>query len=105
VRLRALVSLLVLTAADYVLWEWSIAEGHDVLSLVAGLTLLPLAAVSLGGLVLAGAQRLGILLGSSSTRARARAHSSASVGGAGHTEQPLHTSTTGSGSSSSRLAA
>ncbi len=56
-------SLLVLTAADYALWDWSIAEGHDIVSLVAGLTLLPLAAVSLGGLVFTGARALGLLLG------------------------------------------
>jgi hypothetical protein len=70
------VSLLVLTAADYALWDWSIAGGHDIVSLVAGLTLLPLAAVSLGGLVLAGARVLGFLLGSSSVLARAGVRSS-----------------------------
>jgi hypothetical protein len=71
VRLRALPFLLVLTAGDYVLWDWSIADGHDIVSLVAGLTLLPLAAVSIGGLVLAGARLLGLLLGRSSTPSRA----------------------------------
>jgi hypothetical protein len=71
VRLRALPFLLVLTAGDYVLWDWSIADGHDIVSLVAGLTLLPLAAVSLGGLVLAGARLLGLLLGRSWTPSRA----------------------------------
>ena len=69
-RLGALVFLLVLTAADYVLWDWSIADGHDIVSLVAGLTLLPLAAVSLGGLLLMGARLLGTLFGRSSTSAR-----------------------------------
>jgi hypothetical protein len=66
------VPLLVLTAVDYVLWDWSIADGHDITSLVAGLTLLPLAALSLGGLVLTGARLLGLLLGMSGPRARPR---------------------------------
>jgi hypothetical protein len=66
VRLRALVFLLALTAGDYMLWGWSIANGHDVVSLVAGLTLLPLAAVGLGQLVLAGGRLLGMLLRHSS---------------------------------------
>jgi len=73
VRLRALVPLLVLTGVDYALWDWSIASGHDIVSLVAGLTLLPLAALSLGGLVLA-AGRLGrIMLGRYTPRPRAHA--------------------------------
>jgi hypothetical protein len=66
------VPLLVLTAVDYALWDWSIADGHDIVSLVAGLTLLPLAAVSLGGLALTGARLVGLMLGSSSARARSR---------------------------------
>jgi hypothetical protein len=96
------VPLLVLTAVDYVLWDWSIASGHDIVSLVAGLTLLPLAAVSLGGLVLTGARLLGLLLGRSGLRARARRAPAterttpASAAPASATEQ---------GSSSSRLAA
>jgi hypothetical protein len=73
VRLRALVSLLVLTGVDYALWDWSIADGHDIASLVAGLTLLPLAAISLGGLMLAVVRLLGLLFGRSSTRVRAHA--------------------------------
>jgi hypothetical protein len=68
-----LVPLLVLTGVDYALWDWSIASGHDIVSLVAGLTLLPLAALSLGGLVLAAARLCGFLLGRSSAP-RARAH-------------------------------
>jgi hypothetical protein len=66
------VPLLVLTGVDYALWDWSIASGHDIVSLVAGLTLLPLAALSLGGLVLAGARLCGLLLGKSGARAHAR---------------------------------
>jgi hypothetical protein len=97
------VPLLVLTAVDYVLWDWSIAGGHDILSLVAGLTLLPLAAVSLGGLVLAGGRLLRLLLGSSSARAHARTRRASR--GAPSTEHSTPASATESDSSSSRLAA
>jgi hypothetical protein len=62
VRLRALPLLLVLTAADYALWDWSIANGHDVVSLIAGLTLLPLAAATLALLALGAARLLGFAL-------------------------------------------
>lgn len=55
-RLRALPLLLALTAADYALWDWSIAGGHDVVSLVSGLTLLPLAAATLAMLAVGGAR-------------------------------------------------
>jgi hypothetical protein len=96
------VSLLVLTAADYFLWDWSIAGGHDIVSLVAGLTLLPLAALTLGGLVLMGARVLRFLLGSSSGLARAGTRASR---GASASEHPPHASTPEPESSSSRLAA
>ncbi len=71
-RPRALAFLLVLTVADYMLWNWSIAGGHDIVSLVAGLTLLPLGTVSIAQLVLGAARIMGLLLGrpSHSTRAR-----------------------------------
>ena len=93
--------LLVLTGSDYALWDWSIADSHDILSLVAGLTLLPLVAVSFGGLALIGARLLRLLLGSSSARARARARA--------RREPPakptMATQTTQQDSSSSKLAA
>jgi hypothetical protein len=92
----------VLTAADYVLWDWSIADGHDIVSLVAGLTLLPLAAVSLGGLGLTGARRLGLLLGSSSGIVRAGTRTTR---GASATEHQPDTRASEQDSSSSRLAA
>lgn len=47
-RPRALALLLATTAGDYVLWHWSVAHSHDVLSLASGLTLPPLLALSLG---------------------------------------------------------
>lgn len=61
-RLRALPLLLVLTAADYALWNWSIANGHDIGSLIAGMTLLPLAAATLALLALGAARLLGFVL-------------------------------------------
>lgn len=67
-RLRALPLLLALTAADYALWDWSIADGHDILSLVSGLTLLPVAAVTVGMLVVGGARLLGFLLAGTAGR-------------------------------------
>jgi hypothetical protein len=101
VRPRTLVFLLALTAGDYLLWNWSIADGHDIASLVAGLTLLPLAAVSLGGLVLAGARLLGLLLGRPLTSTRA----GRAPRGADASQRPRHAQASESDSSSSRLAA
>jgi hypothetical protein len=98
-----LVPLLVLTSIDYLLWDWSIADGHDITSLVAGLTLLPLAAVSLGGLVLMAGRLLRLLLGSSATRAGA--HARRASRGAPSTEHPPHPSQAEPDASSSRLAA
>ncbi|MCW3017778.1 MAG: hypothetical protein JWN10_86, partial [Solirubrobacterales bacterium] len=36
-----------LTVADYLLWNWSLNSNHDVLALVSGLTLPPLAVAGL----------------------------------------------------------
>lgn len=85
-RLRALPLLLVLTVADYALWNWSIADGHDVVSLVAGLTLLPLTAATLALLVVGAARLLSFALARSAahrhsagktTRPRGRARTAA----------------------------
>ncbi|HEY5261269.1 MAG TPA: hypothetical protein VIJ33_04100 [Solirubrobacteraceae bacterium] len=70
-RTRALLLLLVLTAGDYLLWQWSIAGSHDILSLLAGFTLVPLVAVSAWRLALAGAGMLSYALGRPSAGARA----------------------------------
>jgi hypothetical protein len=67
VRPRALLSLLVLTAGDYLLWQWSIAGSHDVLSLLAGFTLVPLLAVSAWRLALVGAGLLSRVIGRAPT--------------------------------------
>ncbi|MGA9313980.1 MAG: hypothetical protein WBV77_05050 [Solirubrobacteraceae bacterium] len=71
-RPRALAFLLVVTVADYMLWNWSIAGGHDIVSLVAGLTLLPLGTVSIAQLALGAARIMGLLLGRPSHSARTR---------------------------------
>jgi hypothetical protein len=70
VRLRALAFLVILTTGDYLLWSWSIANGHDILSLVAGLTLIPLAAVGFAQLILTGGRVTALLLGRSSKATR-----------------------------------
>jgi hypothetical protein len=68
VRLRVLPLLLAVVAADYALWDWSIASGHDIVSLVAGLTLLPMATLALGMLAVAGARLLRFVLGGGTGR-------------------------------------
>jgi hypothetical protein len=68
VRLRALPPLLAIVAADYALWDWSIASGHDIVSLVAGLTLLPMATIALGMLAIATARLLRFLLAGPASR-------------------------------------
>jgi hypothetical protein len=45
-----------LTAGDFWLWNWSLSAGHDVLALVSGLTLPPLAAACLVLFVLTAAR-------------------------------------------------
>jgi len=103
VRPRALVFLLVLTVADYLLWNWSIANGRDILSLVAGLTLLPLGAMSVAQLALAGARLMGLVFGTPSARARARVRVASH--GASATEHTTPASASESDPPSSRLAA
>jgi hypothetical protein len=49
---RPLVLISVLALGDYLLWNWSLNGGHDVLALVSGLTLPPLAIACLWLLVL-----------------------------------------------------
>jgi hypothetical protein len=93
--------LLVLTVADYMLWNWSIAGGHDVVSLVAGLTLLPLGTVSIAQVALAAARLMGLLLGRPSHSARAK-RTAREAAAAEHARQ---TSAVESDPPSSRLAA
>jgi hypothetical protein len=44
---RPLVLVGALAGGDFLLWNWSLSANHDVLALIAGVTLLPLAAASL----------------------------------------------------------
>ncbi len=55
---RPLVLVFGLTVGDYLLWNWSLSAGHDVLALVSGLTLPPLAVAFLWLLALSGARLL-----------------------------------------------
>ena len=100
-RPRALAFLLVLTVADYMLWNWSIAGGHDIVSLVAGLPLLPLGTVSIVQLALGAARMMGLLLGRPSHSARARRTARAAV----TVEHAQQASAMESDTPSSRLAA
>ncbi len=101
VRLRVLLLLLVLTAGDYLLWQWSITGAHDILSLLAGFTLVPLAAVSAGRLVLTGAQLASRVVG----RPFATARGARALREAEATRQPPRDPAVEPNSSSGRLAA
>lgn len=56
---RPLVFVLALAVGDYFLWNWSLNGNHDVIALVAGLTLPPLAIAALWLLALTIARLLG----------------------------------------------
>ena len=60
------------TVGDYMLWNWSLTNGHDVLALIAGLTLLPLGVACAWLLILSLARLLArsARRGSSITRRR-----------------------------------
>jgi hypothetical protein len=78
---RPLVFVSGLTFVDYLLWSWSLNHNHDVLALVSGLTLPPLAvawiwllALSAARLVARFARRPGVrMAGGRSDEARRRA--------------------------------
>jgi len=72
VSLRALLSVLALTLADYLLWHWSLAGNHDVLALASGLTLPPLAVAGAWLLALSLARLLA--RGARAPAARLRVH-------------------------------
>jgi hypothetical protein len=55
---RPLVLVFGLTVGDYLLWNWSLSAGHDVIALVSGLTLPPLAVAFLWLLALSVARLL-----------------------------------------------
>ena len=114
---RPLVFVSGLTVGDYLLWNWSLNGNHDVLALVSGLTLPPLAVACLWLLALSVAR----LLARSARRPAARDAPDAPVArrrpgrtrraaatsagtGARPVEEPP-TSTTPTGASSRKLAA
>jgi hypothetical protein len=70
-RPLALVSLL--AVGDYLLWNWSLGDNHDILALVAGLTLPPLLVSLAWLLVMSVAHTLGRALRRPWVRSRARA--------------------------------
>jgi hypothetical protein len=67
VPIRPLVLVSGLTAGDYALWNWSLSANHDVLALLSGLTLPPLAVAVLWLLVLTLAR---LITGGGSVRSR-----------------------------------
>jgi hypothetical protein len=75
---RPLVLVCGLTVGDYVLWNWSLNTNHDVLALVSGLTLPPLAVVAIWLLALGVTRliaRFARRAGRGSARARTRSRS------------------------------
>ncbi len=105
---RPLVFVSGLTVGDYLLWNWSLNGNHDVLALVSGLTLPPLAVACLWLLTLSVAR----LIARSTKRPVARAgrrarddeHQHRPAAGGRPVDKPP-TSTTPPGTSSRKLAA
>jgi hypothetical protein len=62
---RPLVFVLGLTVGDYLVWNWSLNGNHDVLALISGLTLPPLALASLWILAITLARLVGAFAGRS----------------------------------------
>jgi hypothetical protein len=71
VTYRPLATVTGLAIGDYLLWNWSLNANHDVLALVSGLTLPPLAIALLWLLALSAARLLGRATRSSSRSASA----------------------------------
>jgi len=68
---RPLATVCGLTIGDYLLWNWSLNANHDVLSLISGLTLPPLA-IAFVWLLVVTVARLLARTSTSSRRARSR---------------------------------
>jgi hypothetical protein len=60
VPLRRPVFVLGVTVGDYLLWNWSLNGNHDVIALISGLTLPPLALVSFWLLAVTSAELVGM---------------------------------------------
>jgi predicted lipid-binding transport protein (Tim44 family) len=56
--LRPLAIFVVLAGGDYLLWNWSLNGNHDIIALVAGVTLMPLVIAILWLLVVGAARML-----------------------------------------------
>lgn len=99
---RPLVLASGLTIGDYLLWNWSLSANHDVLALVSGLTLPPLAVACLWLLALSA----GRLLARSARRPLLdqRQHPPRAVAEDQSLDEPT-TSSTPAGTSSRKLAA
>ena len=114
---RPLVFVSGLTVADYLLWNWSLNSNHDVLALVSGLTLPPLAVAGLWLLSLTLARLIAHTARRPARRASRRAVGAGRrtrrterrqrhAAGSGSTlEEPAAAATTASGTSSRKLAA
>jgi hypothetical protein len=106
---RLLVFVSGLTVGDYLLWNWSLSGNHDVLALVSGLTLPPLAVACLWLLAMSAAR----LIARTARRPSGRAGRSARgerehprrAAAAGLPLEEPPTSPTPAGSSSRKLAA
>ncbi|MCW2969850.1 MAG: hypothetical protein JWO23_977 [Solirubrobacterales bacterium] len=107
---RPLVFVSGLTVGDYLLWNWSLNGSHDVLALVSGLTLPPLAVACVWLLALSAGRLVGRYGRRSSARTvraadvRARGVGGAQAPTAGASED-VSSSTGSAGRSPGRLAA
>ncbi len=88
---RSLVFVTALTVGDYLLWNWSLNGNHDVLALVSGLTLPPLAVVCVWLLALSVAR----LLARSASASRSARRGTGASAGAGQTRRARRASGAG----------
>lgn len=103
---RPSVLVLLLTVGDYLLWNWSLGANHDALALLSGLTLPPLALVSLWILALS-AMRLvaSFAAGRRAARAARGAHARPSRSGSSSATQAADQAAARAGEESTRIAA
>jgi hypothetical protein len=86
---RPLVPVLGLAIGDYALWNWSLNGNHDVLALISGLTLPPLAVACVWLLALSVAELIAANLRRPSLRSlRSRRERGARTGRRGGRSQP-----------------
>jgi hypothetical protein len=107
---RPLVFVSGLTVGDYLLWNWSLSGSHDVLALVSGLTLPPLAVACVWLLALSVARLLARYTPGTAGQSRRKRPVTPTARGAARTSTaaPLEEAATSTGSSgrpSRRIAA